>query len=111
MLDRILDLDPGVSARAERCVTASHGGFPQMYLIECVAQLGGIAAVQEEGVGGFLASINKAEFGEVPCAGDRLFISARILASFGRLILMEGDVECEGRMLVRVQLSLGVGTL
>lgn len=111
MLDRIVALDPGVSARAERHLTEMSGCFPQMYLIECIAQLGGIAAIQGEGEGGFLASINTAEFGEAPCAGDILSISARITASFGRLFLLEGEVECEGRMLVRVQLALGVGKL
>ncbi|WP_246545553.1 3-hydroxyacyl-ACP dehydratase FabZ family protein [Pelotalea chapellei] len=111
MLDRLLALEPGVSACAERQLTGTSGNFPQVCLIECIAQLGGIIAIQEEEEGGFLASINSAEFGELPCAGDILTISAKIVASFGRLFLMEGEVDCGGRMLVRAKLSLGVGKL
>ena len=60
MLDRLLALEPGVSARAERLVTTVPEGFPQVYRVECIAQLAGIVSVQEEGEGGFLASIDHA---------------------------------------------------
>ncbi len=111
MLDRLLALEPGVSARAERRVTTFPGGFPQVLLLETIAQLAGVAAVQEEGEGGFLASIDHAEFGKPVSSGDTLQISARIIKSFGRLVLVEGEVICEGRQLVRAQMTLGVGRL
>lgn len=111
MIDRLLDLEPGVSARAERRVSSAPAGFPQVYLVECIAQLAGIVAVQEEGEGGFLASIDHAEFDGVIQAGDTLTISARILKSFGRLVLIEGEVTCEGAILLRARLTLGIGRL
>lgn len=111
MLDRLLALEPGVGARAERRVTSVPEGFPQVYLVECIAQLAGIVSVREEGEGGFLASIDHAEFDGLIHAGDTLTITARILKSFGRLVLIEGEVACEGAVLVRAQLTLGIGRL
>lgn len=109
MLDRLLTLEPGVIATAERRVTNAPGGFPQVYLLECIAQLGGIASICEEGEGGFLASIDHAEFEGAVCAGDTLIITARVLKSFGRLVLIEGVVAGEGHTLARAQLTLGIG--
>lgn len=111
MIDRLLELEPGVSARAERRVTSAHAGFAQVYLVECIAQLAGIVAVQEEGEGGFLASIDQAEFDGLIQAGDTLAVSARILKSFGRLVLIEGEVTREGAILLRARLTLGIGRL
>lgn len=111
MLDCLLALEPGVSANAERRVTTFPGGFPQVLLLETIAQLAGIVAAREEGEGGFLASIDHAEFGDPVHPGDTLNVSARILKSFGRLVMVEGEVICEGRQLVRARMTLGVGRL
>lgn len=111
MLDRVVDLSPGVEARAEVRITNGADGFPQVFLVECIAQLGGIVAVSEEGEGGFLASINHAQFGDPPGPGDTLMVHAKVLASFGRLFLIEGEVTCRERTLLKSQMSLGVGRL
>ena len=111
MLDRLLALEPGVSARAVRRVTNCPEGFPQVLLLECIAQLAGIVSVGEEGQGGFLAFIDHAEFSGPVCAGDVLDISARIIKSFGRLVMVEGMVTCKDRQLARARMTLGVGML
>lgn len=111
MLDRLLSLEPGVDGCAVRRVTATQGAFQQVLLVECVAQLAGIVAIREEGEGGFLASIDQAEFTGSACEGDSLLITARILKSFGRLILVSGEVTCDGRLLLQAQMTLGVGRL
>src|SRR5512133_364195 len=111
MLDRLLTLEAGVSASAERRVTTSAGGFPQVLLLEGLAQLAGIAAIREQGERGFLASIDHAEFSESAREGDSLLITARVVKSFGRLVLIAGEVACEGRVLLRAQMTLGVGVL
>lgn len=100
---------PGVSATAERRVTATPYGFPQVLLIESIAQLGGIASVCEEGEGGFLASIDHAEFSGEVCAGDTLEISADVVKTFGRLVLIEGSVLRDGVTLARSRMTLGIG--
>ena len=80
-------------------------------MVEGLAQLAGVATVQEDGEGGFLATIDRAEI-LAPCrAGDNLILAVRVLKSFGRLFLVEGEVTADERILVRAVLTLGVGKL
>jgi len=110
LLDRLLELEPGVRAVALTTVSASRA-FPQVLLVESVAQLAGIATIQQDGEGGFLAAIEQAEFSGKALIGDVLTVSARVLKSFGRLFLVEGEVSCGENPLLKVQLTLGVGQL
>ena len=110
LLDRVVELVPGVCATARTNVSASCVS-PQVLLVECVAQLAGILTIQREGEEGFLAAINQAEFSRLPVAGDVLTVSARLLKSFGRLFMVEGEVSCGESTLLKVQLTLGVGRL
>jgi len=109
LIDRVTSRDPGISATGIKCVTYEPGGFPQFLLLESMAQLGGIAAATEKGEGGFLASIDHAEFSREVRAGDRLLVSVQIVKSFGRLFLMDGEASVEGEIIARAQLTLGVG--
>jgi len=110
LLDRVIELEPGVRAVALTTVSASRA-FPQVLLVESAAQLAGIATIQQDGAGGFLAAIDRAEFGRVPLIGDVLTVTARVLKAFGRLFLVEGEVACGEVTLLKVQLTLGVGRL
>jgi len=110
LLDRILELEKGIQAVARTLVTTTHG-FPQILLVEAVAQLSGILTVEQEGEGGFLAAIDSAEFSNEVAVGDLLTISARVVKAFGRLFLVEGAVACGDKPLLKVQLTLGVGRL
>jgi 3-hydroxyacyl-[acyl-carrier-protein] dehydratase len=78
--------------------------------VEAIAQLGGIAAGKEEGGGGILAAIERAEFQGVAATGDSLTISVRIVKSFGQLHLVEGEVFREGVKLAGATVTLKVGT-
>jgi len=110
MLDRIIELEPGSYAIAQTNVSASLG-FPQVLLVECVAQLAGIVTIPEQGQGGFLAAIDQAEFAAAPFPGDLLTVTARIVKAFGRLFLVEGEVDRSGERLLATRLTLGIGTL
>ena len=110
-IDRVTSREPGISATGIKCVTYEPGGFPQFLLLESMAQLGGIAAATEKGEGGFLASIDHAEFSREVRAGDRLLVSVRIVKSFGRLFLMEGEASVASEKIARAQLTLGVGKI
>jgi 3-hydroxyacyl-[acyl-carrier-protein] dehydratase len=110
-LDRITGRDPGVSATAVRQVSSGEYCFVPFLMLEGLAQLAGVATVQEEGEGGFLATIDHAEFLAPYQAGDTLEFSVRVLKSFGRLFMMEGEVAAAGQVLVQAVLTLGVGTL
>ena len=111
MLDALQSLEPGVRATATRRVTDCPEGFPQLLLLECIAQLAGIAAGHEAGEGGFLASIDHAEFGGAAAPGNTLDVAVRIIKSFGRLVMVEGEVTCDGRQLVTARMTLGMGRL
>jgi 3-hydroxyacyl-[acyl-carrier-protein] dehydratase len=110
LLDRVLVLEPGIRAVALSTITASCV-FPQVLLVETVAQLAGIVTIQEGGEGGFLAAIDQAEFGRIPETGDVLTVMARVLKVFGRLFMVEGEVVCGEDPLLKLQLTLGVGRL
>jgi len=109
-LDRIIELEQGVRGVARKGVGATRG-FPQILMIECVAQLAGIVVAQEEGEGGFMASIDHAEFSGPPDVGAILTVSAMVIKSFGRLFMIEGNVSSGEDQHLSVQLTLGVGKL
>ena len=109
-LDRVVELEPGARAVARTDVSADEA-FPQILLVECVAQLAGILTIQEQGEGGFLAAIDWAEFSGMPGPGDLLTISARVVKAFGRLFMVEGEVSRDNDRLLSVRLTLGVGRL
>lgn len=110
LLDRIIELEQGVRGLAQTGVTTSHG-FPQILMIESVAQLGGIVMAQGDDERGFLATIDHAEFLGTVLAGDLLAVSARVIKSFGRLFIIEGSVVNGAEQLLTVQLTLGVGKI
>ena len=80
-------------------------------MVEGLAQLAGVATVQEEGEGGFLATIDRAEFSGSACPGDTLLYAVRVVKAFGRLFLLEGEVSAGERVLARATLTLGVGKI
>ncbi len=82
-----------------------------VFLVESIAQMAGIAAAQEEGEGGFLASVEHAEFTGNVHPGDRIIITARIVKSFGRLHLCEGEATVEDRRVAFATMTLGVGRI
>lgn len=105
-----MDLEPGCSGLATVMVT-TNSPFPQILLVECVAQLAGIVAAQEEGEGGFLAALQRVVFGRIPQPGDCLEVSAHITAFFGRLCQITGQVTCQGEELLSAEMTLGIGPL
>ena len=107
-IDRITALEPGVSASGELMVTAGCQPFPPVLLLEAMAQLGGIAAGQEEGAGGVLAAIDRGELPAAVVAGARLLVSARIVKSFGTLHLVGGEVRTDGTVIASATITLAV---
>jgi len=111
LIDRVTEVIPGVSASAVKLVTNSAEDFPQIMLIECIAQLAGIAASHQQGEGGFLAAIDNAIFDGQIQPGDILEIRADVIKSFGRLCLIKGEVKCNGTKLVEATMTLGIGKI
>ncbi|HPX62372.1 MAG TPA: hydroxymyristoyl-ACP dehydratase [Deltaproteobacteria bacterium] len=111
MLDRICEIETGAMAWGEKYITCQSEGFPAILMIECIAQLAGIASGHQQGEGGFLAAIDHAQVHCHAVPGDLLQITARLIKSFGRLCLVEGVVECRGRLMAEATLTLGIGKL
>ena len=110
-LDRIISLDPGNSAVALVNRTGGTEGWPIYLCVEAMAQLGGIASATEEGGGGVLAAIERAEFHGVPVEGDRLEVAVRVVKSFGPLSLVEGTVSADDRLVANATITLKIGRL
>lgn len=110
-LDRILSLESGSGAEGLKMVTHHPAGYSPVFLIESMAQLAGVAAAREEGEGGFLASVDRAEFSGMVREGDRVIVSVRIVKSFGRLHLCEGEATVDGKLIASAALTLGVGKI
>jgi 3-hydroxyacyl-[acyl-carrier-protein] dehydratase len=110
LLDRVIELEKGARAVARKAVTDIRG-FPQFLMIESVAQLAGIVVAQGEDEGGFIASIDHADFSAPAAVGDLLMVSAGVIKSFGRLFMIEGDVVRGEELLLTVRLTLGVGKI
>lgn len=110
-LDKVVSRDPGVSAAGTKCVTCDPAGYPEIFLLESMAQLGGIAAAASEGEGGFLAAVDRAEFFRQVVPGDRILVTVRIVKSFGRLFLVEGDASVEGEVVAKAVMTLGIGEI
>jgi 3-hydroxyacyl-[acyl-carrier-protein] dehydratase len=108
-IDRVLSLERGVCATGLKVVTHEPTGYPIVFLVESIAQLAGIVAAKEEGEGGFLASIDHAEFSGMIRPGDRIVVTVRIVKSFGRLHLCEGEAIVEDKRVASAKLTLGVG--
>jgi 3-hydroxyacyl-[acyl-carrier-protein] dehydratase len=110
-IDSILSLDSGRQASGVKCVTHETGQYPGVFLLESMAQLGGIAAAEKGGEGGFLAAVDCARFHRPVQPGDRIMISVRIVKTFGRLYLLEGEARVDDQLLATADLTLGMGML
>lgn len=120
LLDRILEREPGVRVVAEKLVSYGdpllQGHFPDrplvpgVMLVEMLAQAAAFLEAEPLGdVPIFLAQILDARFKASAFPGDRLELSVKPDAGFGRLQRIEGTVRCEGRVLCTAKLLLAKG--
>ncbi len=104
-------MEKGTGATGVKLITHDPAGYPFVFLIESIAQIAGIAVGQEKDEGAFLAAVENAVFSEPVEAGDLLVISVRVLKSFGRLFICEGDASVEGKKVASATLTLGIGNV
>lgn len=102
-------MEPGIGASAIRRITSLPGSCAQIFLVESLAQLAGIAAIGDHGDRAYLAAIDAAEFDGAPLPGDTLNLRVAIVKSFGTLHLVEGEASSGERLLLKAKLTVGTG--
>jgi 3-hydroxyacyl-[acyl-carrier-protein] dehydratase len=117
LLDRILEVVPGVSARAVKNLTAgdplldADGHLPAVLLAEVIAQCVGLAVLGiRPASGAVLARIDRFRVSRrAIVAGDQLCVRARIQRVFGRTVKARGDVRVNLRVRAAGELVLQLG--
>ncbi len=126
LLDRVTDIEEGVSGTGIKNVTVNEGYFqghfpdnpvmPGVFMIECVAQTA--AAVfgyrrDAEAEGGgevaprqrYLATIQDFKFRRPVTPGDQLMIKVKLLRRFGNLLQISAEVYREQEVVARGTLT------
>jgi 3-hydroxyacyl-[acyl-carrier-protein] dehydratase len=114
LLDRIVEVVPGISAVALKNLTRSDplldgdGCLPAVLLAEAIAQCGGLVLLaMRPGSGAVLARIDRFRARRTAIvAGDQLRVSARILRVFGATVKVRGVVRVGARVHAAAELVL-----
>ena len=121
LIDRIIELEPGVRAVAEKQVTINEpffqGHFPNypimpgVLIVEAMAQAGGVAALSLEELKGkfvIFAGIDKVRFKKPVVPGDTLRLETRLdkmRRNIGRgtgIATVNGALVCEAELLFAI---------
>ncbi len=121
LVDRIEELEPGISAIGIKCVTANeeffNGHFPQkpvmpgVLIIEALAQTGAVAILSEPEYKGkivLFGGIKKARFKRQVVPGDVLTLSCKIINRRGPVGFGEAIATVNGEVAVTAELTFAV---
>ena len=120
LVDRVLELELGVSIHALKNVTANEPQFqghfpgrpimPGVLIIEALAQAGGILAIRSTGEGSekklpLFRGIDRAKFRRTVIPGDELHLHLRILRKRQFFWTFEAEARVEGEVAAEAELS------
>lgn len=120
MVDKIIDLEPGIKAVGIKNVSGNEpffqGHFPSeavmpgVLQIETVAQVGAAALLigEEKGKNVFLGGISKARFYRKVVPGDRLEVHCEISKRMGNIGFGEGYILADGEKAMMCQISFAI---
>lgn len=121
LVEEIVELVPGVSARCRRPTRADDWFFqghfpgnpvvPAIVLIELIAQTGGLAAAAGEAVAGRsiqlrVAAVGSVKFPAGAAPGDVLEASVHVAGRMGGLYKVQGEVIVDGRVVAAGSVTL-----
>ena len=121
LVDRIIEMEPGKSAKGIKCVSANEmqfmGHFPQMHvmpgvlIIEALAQTGACAILCEEenkGKIAFFGGIKNARFRKQVVPGDVLELSCEIISRRGPVGIGKACATVDGKIAVTAELTFAI---
>lgn len=121
LVDRILECEPGVSARGIKCVSANEmqflGHFPEkaimpgVLIIEALAQTGAVAILSKEENKGKIAlfgGIKNAKFRGQVIPGDVLELKCEIIKCKGPVGIGSAEAYVDGKMVVSAELTFAI---
>ncbi len=121
LVDKIVEMEPGKSAKGIKCVSANEmqfmGHFPQMHvmpgvlIIEALAQTGAVALLCEEenkGKIAFFGGIKNARFRKQVVPGDVLELSCEIISRRGPVGIGKATATVDGKVAVTAELTFAI---
>lgn len=121
LVDRIIEMEPGKSAKGIKCVSANEmqfmGHFPKMHvmpgvlIIEALAQTGACAILCEEenkGKIAFFGGIKNARFRKQVVPGDVLELSCEIISRRGPVGIGKACATVDGKIAVTAELTFAI---
>lgn len=121
LVDKIVEMEPGKSAKGIKCVSANEmqfmGHFPQQHvmpgvlIIEALAQTGAVALLSEEenkGKIAFFGGIKNARFRKQVVPGDVLELSCEIISRRGPVGIGQATATVDGKVAVTAELTFAI---
>lgn len=121
LVDRILECEPGQSAKGIKCVSANEmhflGHFPRKHvmpgvlIIEALAQVGAVAILTEEENKGkivLFGGIKNARFRQQVIPGDVLGLECEIISRKGPVGIGKATAKVDGKVAVSVELTFAI---
>lgn len=122
LIDRIEEMEPGVSAVGYKAVTYNEpffaGHFPQepvmpgVLIVEALAQTGAVAILSKEenkGKVAYFGAINNAKFKKKVVPGDTLRLECRIIKQKGPVGVGQATATVDGKAAVTAELTFMIG--
>ncbi|MGQ9463865.1 MAG: 3-hydroxyacyl-ACP dehydratase FabZ [Candidatus Fervidibacter sp.] len=121
LVDKIIELEPGKRAVGIKCVTFNEwffqGHFPNepvmpgVLILECMAQVGGIAilsAPENKGLTGYLVGIEKARFRQPVTPGDQLAVCAEVTSIRTNICFVKAEAFVNEKLVAEAQLTMAL---
>ncbi|MDR1712804.1 MAG: 3-hydroxyacyl-ACP dehydratase FabZ [Coriobacteriales bacterium] len=121
LIDRVLEMQPGQYAKAQKCVTAGEpffaGHFPQqkvmpgVLILEALAQTGAVALLsvpENAGRLAFFGGVKKARFRKPVVPGDVLLLECQITGMRGSIGFGEGRALVDGQLACSAEISFAL---